>query len=156
MHLRLLCTTHDPLDIGSRMSRPGSSSSQPASTTTEKKPLDVVVTDPKPSPSPPKGFVQAVRDFIPPWVTNNIRQRRSQQTLFRSWLASWGALILLLPTHSLQTIGNLCVKANSSAIAPLSFVRSCVLTGEIHLVVISGYCFLSSFLQGIRFKFTLL
>lgn len=100
------------------MSRPGSSSSQPASTTTEKKPLDVVkdvaVTDPKASHRN-KGFVHAVRDSIPPWVTNNIRQRRSQQTLFRSWLASWGALILLLPNQSLKTIGNLCVQANSIA-----------------------------------------
>ena len=114
LHLRLPCTTDDLVDTGPRMSKPGSSSSQPASisgTTPEKEPADIVVTDSK--ASRPKGFVHATREFvsIPPWVTNNIHKKRSLQTLFRSSLASWAALILLLPTHSLQTIGNLCVQA---------------------------------------------
>jgi hypothetical protein len=57
-------------------------------------------------------FVQTVWDFIrpQPWVINNIRQRKSQKILFRSWLAGWAALIFMLPTRSLRTIGNLCVE----------------------------------------------
>ncbi|KAI0254490.1 hypothetical protein BJV78DRAFT_1338541 [Lactifluus subvellereus] len=54
-------------------------------------------------------LARTVWDFIrpQPWVINNIRQRKSQQILFRSWLAGWAALIFMLPTHSLQRIGNL-------------------------------------------------
>jgi hypothetical protein len=57
-------------------------------------------------------LVHTVWDFIrpQPWVINNIRQRKSQKILFRSWLAGWAALIFMLPTQSLQTIGNLCVE----------------------------------------------
>src|ERR1700677_1196604 len=88
-------------------------SSHPSSLSTpEKKPTDATKV------SPSKGFVHAIRDFmrIPPWVINNIRQRKSQKLLFRSCLASWAALILLLCNQSLKTIGNLYVQA-------ISFVR---------------------------------
>ncbi|KAI0279079.1 hypothetical protein BGY98DRAFT_916273 [Russula aff. rugulosa BPL654] len=43
----------------------------------------------------------------PPWVITNIHQRKSQKLLFRSCLASWATLILLLSDRSLKTIGNL-------------------------------------------------
>lgn len=62
---------------------------------------------------PPKGFVHAIRDFVPPWVINNICQRKSQKLLFRSCLASWATLLFLLPNQSLKTIGILYVQANS-------------------------------------------
>ncbi|KAI0299989.1 hypothetical protein B0F90DRAFT_1668483 [Multifurca ochricompacta] len=54
-------------------------------------------------------FVLAVWDFIrpQPWVINNIRKRKSHWLLFRSWLAGWIMLFLMLPTNSLKTIGNL-------------------------------------------------
>src|SRR5882762_703978 len=71
--------------------------------------------------SPPKGFVHAIRGFMrpPPWVINNIHQRKSQKLLFRSCLASWAALILLLSNASLRTIGNLYVQANSLVVCDI-------------------------------------
>jgi hypothetical protein len=88
------------------MSKPGSPSSGPSSppsTPPEKHPKPV-----EPKVSHPKGFANAIWDFMhAPWVITNIRKRRSQQLLFRSCLASWAALLLLLPTKSLQTYGNL-------------------------------------------------
>ncbi|KAI0266396.1 hypothetical protein BC834DRAFT_969435 [Gloeopeniophorella convolvens] len=55
------------------------------------------------------GIVFALWEFFrpQPWVINNIKLRKSQKLLFRSWLASWGALIMMLPNNSLKTIGNL-------------------------------------------------
>ncbi|KAN0131986.1 Protein of unknown function (DUF2422) domain containing protein [Lactarius tabidus] len=54
-------------------------------------------------------LMHTVWDFIrpQPWVINNLRQRKSQQLLFRSWLPACGAIILILPNTSLRTIGNL-------------------------------------------------
>jgi hypothetical protein len=89
-------------------SKPDRDASHPSSTTPEKKPTDATKV------SHSKGFVHAIQEFmrLPPWVINNIRQKKSQKLLFRSCLASWAALILLLPNQSLQTIGNLYVQAN--------------------------------------------
>jgi hypothetical protein len=105
---------------------PSSHPSSLSSTTPEKKPTDTTNVSPRAS----KGFVHAIRDFMrpPPWVINNIHQRKSQKLLFRSCLASWAALILLLSNQSLKTIGNLCVQVNSVAC-----VISCALIGTIHL-----------------------
>jgi hypothetical protein len=68
-------------------------------------------TPTKPHDSRISHLAHAVWDFIrpQPWVINNIRQRKSQKILFRSWLAGWASLILMLPNQSLQTIGNLFV-----------------------------------------------
>jgi len=125
----------------------GSSSSHPPSlSTAEKKPTDPTKV------TPPKGLVHAVRDFmrLPPWVINNIRQRKSQKLLFRSCFASWAALILMLPNESLRTIGSLYVQANSFVVVlPVRADRN-----DPSLVVISGYCFPCSSLQDIRYKFT--
>jgi hypothetical protein len=145
------CTTQTDR---ARMSKPGSSSSHPASiSATEEKKPSTDSKDSKVSESRPKGFVHAVWDSLrspPPWVTNNIRQRRSQQLLFRSCLASWATLILMLCNRSLQTLGNLCVQSNPFIMcAPLYADRN-----DTSLVVISGFSFLCSFLQGIRYKST--
>ena len=82
--------------------------SRPTSPTTpEKKPGPTVATHTYVPPS--KGFVQAIRDFIrpPSWVISNIHQKKSQKLLFRSCLASWATLILMLTNPSLKTLGNL-------------------------------------------------
>ncbi|KAH9067948.1 hypothetical protein EDB87DRAFT_1700654 [Lactarius vividus] len=62
-----------------------------------------------PNTSRASSLVHAIWDFIrpQPWVINNIRQRRSQKLLFRSWLPGWAALIMMLPMTSLRVIGNL-------------------------------------------------
>ncbi|KAI0300498.1 hypothetical protein B0F90DRAFT_1629671 [Multifurca ochricompacta] len=86
------------------MSKPELSSSQPGASnnTTAGKPSTSVV-------SRASNLVHNVWDFIrpQPWVINNIRQKKSQKLLFRSWLPGWGALILMLPGNSLRTIGTL-------------------------------------------------
>ena len=112
----------------------------------EKKPTDAAKV------SPPKGFVHDIRDFIrlPPWVINNIRQRKSQKLLFRSCLASWAALILLLADKSLRTIGNLYVQDNSFVVYDLL----CADGNNSYLVVILRYSFLCSSLQDTRYKST--
>jgi hypothetical protein len=125
-------------------------SSHPTSVSTgtpEKKPTDA--TNTKASPS--KGFLHAIRDSIPPWVITNIRQRKSQKLLFRSCLASWATLILLLCNPSLRTLGNLYVQANSLVVCDLL----CVDRNNSSLVVILGYSLLCLSLQDIRYKSTL-
>ena len=63
--------------------------------------------------SPASSLVHTVWDFIrpQPWVINNLRQRKSQKLLFRSWLPAWGALLIILPNPWLRTIGNLYVES---------------------------------------------
>ena len=123
-------------------------SSHPSSlspTTPEKKPTDPTKV------SPPKGFVHNIRNLMrpPAWVINNIRQRKSQKLLFRSCLASWAALVLLLSNKSLKTIGNLYVQANSAVCDLPSAYRN-----NSSLVVILGYLLLCLSLQDIRYKYT--
>ncbi|EPQ51266.1 hypothetical protein GLOTRDRAFT_66016 [Gloeophyllum trabeum ATCC 11539] len=43
---------------------------------------------------------------FPAWITQNVRSPKSLKLLFRCWLASWLAFVLLLPDKSLQTLGN--------------------------------------------------
>lgn len=64
-------------------------------------------------------LMHTVWDFIrpQPWVINNLRQRKSQQLLFRSWLPACGVIIMILPNASLRTIGNLCVESTFSIYA---------------------------------------
>ena len=127
---------------------PSSHPSSLSSTTSEKKPTDTTNAFPGAS----KGFVHAIRDFMrpPPWVINNIRQRKSQKLLFRSCLASWAALILLLSNQSLKTIGNLCVHVNS-----IACVIPCALIGtNSSPVVILVYLPLCSSLQDIQYRST--
>jgi hypothetical protein len=131
------------------MSKPGSPSSGPSSppsTPPEKHPKPV-----EPKVSHPKGFANAIWDFMhAPWVITNIRKRRSQQLLFRSCLASWAALLLLLPTKSLQTYGNLYVHANSLITCALL----CANRNDTSLVLISRCSCLCSSPQDIRYKYT--
>jgi hypothetical protein len=104
-----------------KMSKPGSSSSRPSTSATtpgEKPP------DPRVSRTPKS--VRAVWEFIrpQPWVIDNIRQRKSQIILFRSCLASWAALVLMLPHQSLTTIGNLCVQSTIRRVCPFALTES--------------------------------
>ena len=46
---------------------------------------------------------------LPPWVTANVQSKKSLKVLFRCWLASWVAFILMLPQNSLTVMGNACV-----------------------------------------------
>ena len=119
--------------------------SSASTTTPEKKPTDATKV------SPTEGFVHAIRGFMrpPPWVINNIRQRKSQKLPFRSCLASWVALILLLSNQSLKTIGNLYVQTNSVVCDIL-----CADRDNSSLVVILRYSLLCSYLQDIRYKST--
>ena len=130
-------------------SKPDRDVSHPSSlsaTTPEKKPTDATKV------SRPKGFVHAIRGFMrpPPWVINNIRQRKSQKLLFRSCLASWAALILLLSDQSLKTIGNLYVQANTFVVCDILRADE----NDSSLVGFLGYSLLCSSLQDIRYKST--
>ncbi|CAO1620254.1 unnamed protein product [Parajaminaea phylloscopi] len=42
---------------------------------------------------------------LPSWIIDNLKDTRSLKMLFRCWVASWVAIILLLPDRSLQTLG---------------------------------------------------
>ncbi|KAI5117073.1 hypothetical protein M0805_007950 [Coniferiporia weirii] len=48
----------------------------------------------------------AIIDALPPWVSANLRAKRSWKTLARCWLATWAAFVLILPDKSLRTLGN--------------------------------------------------
>ncbi|OBZ77446.1 Uncharacterized protein C57A7.05 [Grifola frondosa] len=43
---------------------------------------------------------------LPPWVTSNLRSRKSWKMLVRCWAASWVCLVIMLPNKSLATLGN--------------------------------------------------
>ncbi|KAI0266395.1 hypothetical protein BC834DRAFT_969434 [Gloeopeniophorella convolvens] len=53
-------------------------------------------------PQPSRSFL----DHLPPWIATNIRSKQSRKMLFRCWLASWAAFILILPHNTLSTMGN--------------------------------------------------
>ncbi|THH16060.1 hypothetical protein EW146_g4511 [Bondarzewia mesenterica] len=44
--------------------------------------------------------------FLPSWVSSNLRSAKSWKLLFKCWLASWAAFILILPNKSLNAMGN--------------------------------------------------
>ena len=50
---------------------------------------------------------------LPPWIRNNLTKHRSLKTLFRCWLASWVAFVIILPDASLNTLGTACVKVSN-------------------------------------------
>lgn len=43
--------------------------------------------------------------MAPSWITDNLKSKHSLKMLFRCWLVSWVAIIVILPTKSLQTLG---------------------------------------------------
>ncbi|CAO1615626.1 unnamed protein product [Sympodiomycopsis kandeliae] len=45
------------------------------------------------------------KSFLAPWVTDNIKNTHSLKMLFRCWLVSWVAIIVILPNKTLQTLG---------------------------------------------------
>ncbi|KAA1472661.1 hypothetical protein DENSPDRAFT_872334 [Dentipellis sp. KUC8613] len=46
------------------------------------------------------------RGYVPDWVATNVQSKKSWKMVFKCWLATWAALILLLPHASLQVMGN--------------------------------------------------
>lgn len=47
-----------------------------------------------------------ILDSLPPWVSTNLRSRRSWKLVVRCWAASWICFVILLPEKSLKTLGN--------------------------------------------------
>lgn len=47
--------------------------------------------------------------YVPSWVATNVKNPASWKMLFRCWLASWAAFILILPQSNLTVLGNACV-----------------------------------------------
>ncbi|CCM03466.1 uncharacterized protein FIBRA_05599 [Fibroporia radiculosa] len=45
-------------------------------------------------------------DKLPPWVSSNLRARKSWRMLLRCWFASWVSFVIMLPDASLRTLGN--------------------------------------------------
>lgn len=58
-----------------------------------------------PRPDASKGG-PGLSQYVPPWVADNVRNPASWKIIFRCWLASWAAFILLLPTKNLTLLGN--------------------------------------------------
>lgn len=48
-------------------------------------------------------------NYVPSWVSMNVKNPASWKMLFRCWLASWAAFILILPQSNLTVLGNACV-----------------------------------------------
>lgn len=42
---------------------------------------------------------------VPAWITDNLKDTHSLKMLFRCWLVTWVAIVVMLPTKSLQTLG---------------------------------------------------
>jgi hypothetical protein len=63
-------------------------------------------------PAAPSQLKKRFLDHLPPWVATNIRSKQSLRMLFRCWLASWAAFILLLPEKTLKTMGNAYVSCS--------------------------------------------
>jgi hypothetical protein len=61
------------------------------------------------TPSQPK---KRFLDHFPPWVATNIRSKQSRKMLFRCWLGSWAAFVLILPEKTLMTMGNAYVSSS--------------------------------------------
>ncbi|KDQ52244.1 hypothetical protein JAAARDRAFT_184405 [Jaapia argillacea MUCL 33604] len=63
---------------------------------------DVEPHDPPVQPAP---TTPTFWDRLPPWVSTNLRSTKSLKLLFRCWLASWVAFIIMLPQKSLSALG---------------------------------------------------
>ncbi|KAI0300497.1 hypothetical protein B0F90DRAFT_1723438 [Multifurca ochricompacta] len=76
-----------------------------------KSPTSEVSSSPNPSevesfPAAPSQPKQSFLDRLPPWVATNIRSKQSRKMLFRCWLGSWAAFLVILPDRTLKTMGN--------------------------------------------------
>jgi hypothetical protein len=60
-------------------------------------------------PAGPSQSKKSFLDRLPPWVATNIRSKQSRKMLFRCWLGSWAAFVIILPDKTLRTMGNACV-----------------------------------------------
>jgi len=63
-------------------------------------------------PAAPSQLEKRFLDHLPPWVATNIRSKQSLRMLFRCWLASWAAFVLILPEKTLKTMGNAYVSCS--------------------------------------------
>ena len=43
---------------------------------------------------------------LPPWIVDNLKDKRTWKTFIRCWISTFAAFCLLLPDKSLQTLGN--------------------------------------------------
>lgn len=62
-------------------------------------------TESTPKPDASKGG-PGLSKYVPSWVAANVKNPASWKIIFRCWLASWAAFILLLPTRNLTLLGN--------------------------------------------------
>lgn len=62
-------------------------------------------TKPTSKPDASKGG-PGLSKYVPPWVAANVNNPASWKIIFRCWLASWAAFILILPTKNLNVLGN--------------------------------------------------
>ncbi|KAI0683238.1 hypothetical protein BC835DRAFT_1423494 [Cytidiella melzeri] len=65
----------------------------------------------KPSPTATAATAEqskktSILDNLPPWITTNLKSRRSQKIWLRCWVASWVAFLIILPNASLNVLGN--------------------------------------------------
>ncbi|KAK0529713.1 hypothetical protein OC842_004149 [Tilletia horrida] len=61
-------------------------------------------SSPASKPAAPKKS-KGKKSALPTWITSNLKNKRSLQLWFRSWLVSWAAFVLMLPTRSLTNLG---------------------------------------------------
>ncbi|KZT02812.1 uncharacterized protein LAESUDRAFT_729774 [Laetiporus sulphureus 93-53] len=69
-------------------------------------PLQLPNTSPHMEKSDPRANKRNVWDQMPTWVSSNLRSRKSWKMLVRCCVASWVSFIILLPSKSLQAMGN--------------------------------------------------
>lgn len=60
----------------------------------------------KPTLKPDASKGPGLSKYVPSWVAANVKNPASLKILFRCWLASWAAFILILPTKNLTVLGN--------------------------------------------------
>ncbi|TBU59289.1 hypothetical protein BD310DRAFT_976680 [Dichomitus squalens] len=56
--------------------------------------------------TPPPPQRRSIWDKLPPWVSTNLRSKKSWKVFLRCWVASWVSFVIMLPDKSLQQLGN--------------------------------------------------
>jgi hypothetical protein len=74
----------------------------PSSASLEKSPESDL--QPKPAASS-RSSKSKIFDYLPKWVSTNLRSPRSRKLWFRCWIASWAAFILIVPAGSSVALG---------------------------------------------------
>ena len=52
------------------------------------------------------GLSAHLSKLLPPWITDNLNNKRTWKTVLRCTVSTFAAFILLLPDKSLRTLGN--------------------------------------------------